>query len=70
MTGPAHRRYTSGTFNIHRGVHSPAMADETTHRPELSDAVFDRAAEVRDENGYVSIDRALKHIMREAGYDV
>lgn len=39
-------------------------------RPDLSDEVWDVIEKVRDENGYANADRAIKHVFREAEYDV
>lgn len=41
-----------------------------THRPQLSDALFEAAEEVRQERGLPNIDTALRYMVREGGYDI
>ena len=40
------------------------------HRPEVSEELYSIATDIREEYGYANIDAALKHVAREAGYDV
>lgn len=40
------------------------------HRPEVSDELYSIAAEIQEEYGYANIDAALRHVAREAGYNV
>jgi hypothetical protein len=40
------------------------------HRPEISSELYSTAEQIREEYGYGNIDAALRHIAREAEYDV
>ena len=40
------------------------------HRPMLSDELYAAAETVKEEHQYANIDRALKHMVREGGYEV
>ena len=40
------------------------------HRPEVSSELYGLAEQIREEHDYANIDAALRHIAREAGYDV
>jgi len=39
-------------------------------RPRIRDATEDVLVEIAEQNDYVSLDRAMTHALREAGYDV
>lgn len=41
-----------------------------SHRPKLSEELYELAEQIQDEYGYGNVDAALKHIAREADYDV
>lgn len=40
------------------------------HRPEVSEELYGIARDIQEDYGYANIDAALKHVAREAGYDV
>lgn len=61
-TDSVHRRYIDvGCYCIYNRM---------THRPQISDTLFEAAEEVREEYDYANTDAALRHMARNAGYDV
>jgi len=39
-------------------------------RPRIRDPVADVLEDIKDENDYTTLDEAISHALREAGYDV